>query len=93
MVDKTDWNVSEPVAPTQSVLHERFEDDDDLIHVAKAQKLGRGEGETAECLVSYSQSGKIAEENNDRLMQVMGVLLSGSMECSRTKISGFMEKF
>ena len=39
MVDKTERNVSEPVAPTQSVLHEGSEDDDDLIHVAKAHKF------------------------------------------------------
>ena len=75
----------EQIAPTQSVLN--GDDDEsmpelDVSHVAEAQTLSRGEGAASNRPLSYSQSRKIADENNDKLMKAM-MVLSGSMEESQ----------
>ena len=74
------------MAPTRSVLKGGFEDYDDVSHVAKAQKLGRGEGETAKSSVSYSQIKKIV----DWLMAATRKLCS-LMEHLKTEISGLVD--
>ena len=56
------------------------------------QKLGRGEGEAVKSLMSYSQSRKIADEDFDRLLEVMRAVLSGSMDNLEAKVSVPMDK-
>ena len=72
----------EQIAPTQSVLNADGDEgmsELDLSHVAKAQNLGRGKGQTAKSPVGYSRSKENADENYDQIMAARGIL-SGSME-------------
>ena len=84
----------EQIAPTQSVLNADGDEGTselDLSHVAKAQNLGRGEGQTAKSLVSYSQSKENADETYDQIMAARGTL-SGSMDNLKGSVKRSMEQ-
>ena len=83
----------EHIAPTQSVLNADGDEgmsELDLSHVAKAQNLGRGEGQTAKSPVSYSQSKGNADENYDQIMAARGIR-SGSMDNLKGSVQRSME--
>ena len=63
------------------MLDEEFEDYDDVAHVAKAQKLGRSESETAKSPKFFSQSKKIADENYDRT-----IWFDGKPQCKNVQV-------
>ena len=84
----------EQIAPTQSVLNADGDEGTselDLSHVAVAQNLGRGEGQTAKSPVCYSQSKENADENDDQIMAARGIL-SGSMDNLKGSVKRSMEQ-
>ena len=83
----------EQTAPTQSELNVDSDEGTselDLSHVAKAQNLGRGGGQTAKGPVSYSQSKENADEY-DQIMAARGIL-SGSMDNLKGSVQRSMEQ-
>ena len=84
----------EQLAPTQSVLNADGDEgmsELDLSHVAKAQNLGRGEGQTAKSPVGNLQSKENADENYDQIMAARGTL-SGSMDNLKGSVKRSMEQ-